>query len=93
MRLIHAFLSYLPSNCWSAPPRADWDGGLAADEQPYELVPVQRTRGYDMRRVIGRLVDGGVSLELKPEFGRSLVTCLARMGGRTKGVEPDCRPV
>jgi acetyl-CoA carboxylase carboxyltransferase component len=84
--LIRAFLSYLPSNCWSAPPRADWDGSLAPDERLYDLVPTQRTRGYDMRRVIRRLVDRGAMLELKPEFGRSLVTCLARIGGRTVGI-------
>lgn len=85
-RLMREFLSYLPSNCWSDPPRTAWDGGLAPDERLYDLVPVQRTRGYDMRRVIRRLVDGGRSLELKPEFGRSLVTCLARMGGRSVGI-------
>ncbi len=86
LALIRQFLAYLPSNCWSAPPRTEWDGSLAPDERLYDLVPTQRTRAYDMRRVLRRLSDGGTIFELKPEFGRSLITCLARMGGRTVGI-------
>lgn len=85
-RLIREFLTYLPSNCWSAPPVADWDGSLAPDERLYDLVPTQRTRAYDMHRVIRRLVDDGRLFELKPEFGRSLITGLARLGGRSVGI-------
>ena len=83
--LIKRFLSYLPSNCWELPPVADYeepqpDPGIA------DLVPTRRQRAYDMHRVIARLVDGGGMLELKPRFGRELITALARIGGRSVGV-------
>ncbi len=83
--LIKRFLSYMPSNCWELPPTADYDEpqpdpGLA------DLVPTRRQRAYDMHRVISRVVDGGEMLELKPRFGREMITALARIGGRTVGI-------
>jgi acetyl-CoA carboxylase carboxyltransferase component len=39
-----------------------------------------------MRRVIVELVDGGEFLELKPQFGRGLVSALARIDGYAVGV-------
>lgn len=87
VRLIRAFLSYLPDNCWSLPPRRPYDGPTdEPDDSLLDLVPTRRTRAYDMRRVIKRLVDGGELLELKPEFGQSLITCLARLAGQPVGI-------
>ncbi len=85
IELVKTFLSYLPSNAWSEPPRLDWDGSMARDEGMYDLVPVRRQRAYDMRRVIARLTDDGQLFELKPDFGRSLITGLGRVAGRTVG--------
>ena len=39
-----------------------------------------------MRKVVEALVDLGSALELAPKWGRSMLTALARMGGRTIGV-------
>jgi acetyl-CoA carboxylase carboxyltransferase component len=39
-----------------------------------------------MYEVIRRIVDDGEWLDLKPQFARSIVTCLARMGGRPVGI-------
>ena len=83
--LVKTFLSYLPSHAWTEPPRLDWDGSLDRDEGIYELVPTRRQRAYDMRRVISRLTDDGSFFELKPDFGRSLLTILGRVAGRTVG--------
>ena len=86
IELLKDFLSYLPDNCWQTPPAlagyddAEPDPGLA------ELVPTRRQRAYDMHRVLTRIVDDGKLLELKPRFGRSLITTLARIGGRTVGI-------
>ncbi|MCB1738911.1 MAG: hypothetical protein KDK91_00960, partial [Gammaproteobacteria bacterium] len=83
--LIREWLSYMPSNAWQVPERRDWDGDLSADESIYDLVPTRRTRGYDMRRVLRSLSDDGEIFELKPNFGRSTVTALARVAGRVVG--------
>ena len=83
--LIKRFLGYMPANCWELPPTAACDEprpdpGLA------DLVPTRRQRAYDMHRVISRVVDGGEMLELKPRFGREMITALARIGGRVVGI-------
>ncbi len=81
---VRQFLSYLPANSWSrapvaAHPSVNPDPGLG------ELVPAERRRAYDMRRVIRRLTDGDW-LELRPQFGRSILTGLARIGGSSVGL-------
>lgn len=84
--LIRRWLSYLPANCWELPPRREWDGALEPDPRLAALVPSQRNRAYDMRRVLACLVDGGQFLELKPRFGLGLITALAHLGGRAVGL-------
>ncbi len=86
IELMRRFLSYLPSNSWSLPPQLPFDEVIPADPGLADLVPTQRNRAYDMHRVIERLVDGGDYFELKPRFGRSLLTVLARMGGHSVGI-------
>ena len=39
-----------------------------------------------MKRVIRAVVDKGSLFDLKPRFGRSAVTALARLGGKSVGV-------
>lgn len=85
---VRHFLSFLPSHAGAPLPRtpeADRtpplpDPGLAA------LVPEARTKTYDVRDVIARLVDEGDLLELKPDFGAGVVTALARIDGWPVGV-------
>src|SRR5213079_2565399 len=39
-----------------------------------------------MYDVIGRIVDDGRWFDIKPRFARTIITCLARMGGRPVGI-------
>jgi acetyl-CoA carboxylase carboxyltransferase component len=41
---------------------------------------------YDMRPVLDAIVDGGSLLELRKNFSTSVITALARMGGKSVGV-------
>jgi len=59
----------------------------AADQRLLrELVPEQRKRAYDVRRVIDTLCDAGSVLELRRGFGAGMRTALARVEGRALGV-------
>jgi acetyl-CoA carboxylase carboxyltransferase component len=51
-----------------------------------ELIPEQRKRVYEVRRVIEALFDEGSVLELRDGFGTGMVTALARVEGRALGV-------
>jgi acetyl/propionyl-CoA carboxylase alpha subunit/acetyl-CoA carboxylase carboxyltransferase component len=63
---------------------AEW---TCADQQELRhLLPENRMRSYDVRRIIEVLADIGSVLELRPKFGRAMITALVRIEGRPLGV-------
>ncbi len=50
------------------------------------VIPENRLRAYDIRRVVDLLADDGSVLELRRGFGRGMVTSLARIEGRPIGI-------
>ena len=81
--LVRAYLGYFPSSAWSYPPELEVgdDDGPRLVPQVLDLVPRNGRRVYDMRKVIDVVFDAGSVLEIQPEFGRSLITSLCRLGG------------
>ncbi len=65
-------------------PVADWT--CADQREARSLVPENRLRAYDMRRVIALIADSDSVLELRPGFGRDILTALVRVEGRPIGV-------
>jgi acetyl-CoA carboxylase carboxyltransferase component len=51
-----------------------------------QIVPEQRKRAYEVRRVLDTLCDGDSVLELRDGFGAGMVTALARIEGRPLGI-------
>lgn len=51
-----------------------------------QMVPENPRRAYDVRKVIHGIADRDSVLELKPAFGRAMVTALLRIEGRAIGV-------
>lgn len=63
------------------------DGWEAADQAELRrIVPRDRRRAYDVRRVLEVLFDVGSVLELRRRFASSMITALARIEGRPVGV-------
>jgi acetyl-CoA carboxylase carboxyltransferase component len=84
---IKQYLSYFPSHCEQPPPqRASADPVERMDEDLLDVLPESNRKPYDMYEVIGRIVDDGEWLDLKPQWARTVITCLARMGGRPVGI-------
>lgn len=50
------------------------------------MVPVNRTRAYDMRHAIDGIVDAGSFQELRRGFGVGMITGFARLHGRAIGI-------
>jgi acetyl-CoA carboxylase carboxyltransferase component len=50
------------------------------------LVPEDRTRIYDVRRVVETIADTGSVLELRRAFGPTIITALARVDGYPLGI-------
>jgi acetyl-CoA carboxylase carboxyltransferase component len=84
---IRRYLSFLPSHNEAPPPvRETADPVDRADEELLDVLPPSNRQPYDMYDVIGRIVDDGDLLDLKGRWGRTVITCLARFGGRPAGI-------
>ncbi len=84
---IKQYLSYFPSNCEQPPPLAPADDPVdRADEELLDVLPASNRQPYDMYEVIRRIVDDGVYFDIKPQFAKTIITCLARFGGRAAGI-------
>jgi acetyl-CoA carboxylase carboxyltransferase component len=84
---IRQYLSFFPSHCEERPPlRPETDPADRADEGLLDVLPESNRKPYDMYDVIARIVDHGEWLDLKPQWARTIITCLARMGGRPVGI-------
>lgn len=85
--LVKTYLSYMPQSRDETAPLAPIpEGSDGAAETVLNHLPASASQVYDSRKILGALLDRESVLELKPRLGRSLVTALARIGGRTVGV-------
>jgi 3-methylcrotonyl-CoA carboxylase beta subunit len=66
----------------------------ALDEQDiYGIIPKSRTEQYDMMEVIKRLVDNSEMDMYKEDYGKSIITCYARIDGWAVGIVANQRIV
>jgi adenylyl-sulfate kinase len=82
--LTRELLGYLPQNASERPPRCPAEP--PAGVPPDALLPQRQRSYYDVRTVIGALVDGGRFLEVAPRWARNLVAGFARLEGHAIGV-------
>jgi methylmalonyl-CoA decarboxylase subunit alpha len=84
---IKQYLSYFPQNCEEPPPVTATDDPVdRGDEELLDVLPASNRKPYDMYEVIRRIVDRGEYFDLKPQFAKTIITCLARFGGRPAGI-------
>ena len=50
------------------------------------ILPANKTATYDVREIIARMVDGSAMQEYKANYGMTIVTAFARLGGFTVGI-------
>lgn len=85
--LARRYLSYFPQSRHEPPPLRDGpDAKPRALDGILELIPPNDRRPYRMHPVLEMLVDEGSLFEVQPEYGKSLITALAYLGGRSVGI-------
>lgn len=85
--IIKQFLSYMPSHKDELPPRKEVPPGSGEKmDRILEFLPERRNRAYDMNRLLSCIVDRGSLFAIKPLFGRTVITSLARIDGRVVGL-------
>jgi len=81
------YLSYFPSSAWGTPPAAaGLDAGPRRLDAILGLIDPDPRIPFRMADVLGLLVDQDSLFEVQPRFGRSLITALARLGGRSVAI-------
>ena len=87
MAALRTFLSYMPSHNGTLAPDAPVAEQSGENQtQILDILPEKRTQVYNMKKIIDVIFDKGSVFELKPRFGKSAITALARLDGKVTGV-------
>lgn len=87
LRQVGDFLSYLPQNVWELPPVvACGDPVERRDEELATIIPRDRRKPYDMRKLMRGIFDRDSIFEIQPSWGKGIITAFARLDGRPVGV-------
>lgn len=79
-------LSFLPSNHVDHPPVHSCDQGIESDPTIAAIVPDDTKKGYDIRKIIEKVVDHGDFLEVQEGFAQNMVIGFGRVLGHTVGI-------
>jgi propionyl-CoA carboxylase beta subunit len=87
LALIRELLTFLPQNNLEDPPlRQTQDPVDRRDEALQSIVPAQPNRAYDMKEIVGAVVDDRYFFEVHATFAPNIVVGFARLGGRPVGI-------
>jgi acetyl-CoA carboxylase carboxyltransferase component len=85
--LVRTYLRYFPSSAWSYPMDAEpVDDAYRTVPELLGIIPPNGRRVYDMHDVLEVVFDKESCFEVQPQFGRSLICVLARLGGHPVAV-------
>ena len=87
LSMIRELLSFIPSNNLEDPPRRECTDPVDREEEALDsLVPAESNLPYDIKDVIGRVVDDGYFFEVQEHYAKNLVVGFARLNGRSVGI-------
>ena len=76
--MIKQFLGYMPDNVWQMPPRVESeDDPNRRDEELISLIPREKQRIFNPRKILDAVLDKGSFFEITPHYGRSRMVGLA----------------
>jgi acetyl-CoA carboxylase carboxyltransferase component len=83
---IKRFLSYFPNHNMESPPEYPVPPGSdEACRRIFDILPEERSKVYDVRKIVAAIADTKSCFELKERYGKSIATVLARLDGRSVG--------
>ena len=90
---IRRFLSYMPRNVWELTPDSDiGDPVDRCEDDLATIIPKDRRKPYDMRKLISLVVDHDSFFELGRRYGPGQIVGYARLNGQVVGIfGNDCR--
>ncbi|GGC57871.1 acyl-CoA carboxylase subunit beta [Chelatococcus reniformis] len=84
---VRRLLDFLPANNTEGVPRwPSFDDPDRIDKSLDTLIPDSPNKPYDMKELIGKVVDEGDFFELQEAYGRNIITGFGRIDGATVGI-------
>ena len=84
---IRELLSFLPQNNHENPPAIECKDPIDREDVGLDtIVPADSMKPYDIKGVIGHVVDDGRFFEIQPEYAQNIVVGFARIEGRPVGI-------
>jgi len=86
-KIIQKYLEYLPSHISMLPPLQPVpEGSGDLMNNILDFLPEKRNRTYDMHNILNCIADKDSLFKIKPDFGKSVITALARIKGSAVGI-------
>src|SRR6266516_4409202 len=87
IHMIRTLMSFIPSNNLEDPPRiTPIDSPTRSEVALDSIIPDNPNKPYDMKAVIGHIVDDGDFFEVQELFAANIVVGFARVNGRSIGI-------
>jgi propionyl-CoA carboxylase beta subunit len=87
LTMIRELFSYIPSNNLEEPPfHSTSDDPGRTEDSLNHLVPEDPNLPYDIKSLIGLIVDDSIFFEVQKHFAMNMVVGFARLAGRTVGI-------
>lgn len=84
---VRKLLSFLPSNNMEDAPKIESQDPPSREDAALDtLVPTDPMKPYDMREIIGHVVDGGDFFEVQAAYAENILIGFARFAGRSVGI-------
>ncbi len=86
LAMTRELLSFLPQSNEEEPPVYECDDDpFRGDEELLDIIPDNPRQAYDIRDIIGHIVDDGYFFEIKENYAPNMVTGFGRMNGQSVG--------
>nr|O54028.2 RecName: Full=Methylmalonyl-CoA decarboxylase subunit alpha [Propionigenium modestum] len=84
---IRRLISFLPSNNMEKAPEFGCEDDLNIQFPELDaLMPDNPNKAYNMFDVITKIVDNGDYMEYQPHYSKNIITCFARVNGKSVGI-------
>ncbi len=88
IKAVKEFISFFPQHCEEKPQRKEWSGDALAllDDGILDVIPDNPREAYDMHDLIRYIVDDSHFFEMKPKWGKNIITAFGRVAGYPIGI-------
>lgn len=83
---VKKLLSYLPQSADDLPPMDSQSIAVDRSDELENIVPDNQRQVYDVKEVIGTIVDRGSFFEVQAKYARNIVTAFSRIDGEVIGI-------